>query len=78
MTADPAVAAWERAAAKTSPLDALAAAREALAPLRARHRAGYGFKLPRRKGDRPEAFCEACHVKWPCEDATYLYPEDEL
>ncbi|ANA85538.1 hypothetical protein PBI_BLUEBERRY_76 [Gordonia phage Blueberry] len=55
-----------------------AGAREALAPLRDRHTAGYGFKLPRREGDRPEVFCEACHVKWPCADARLIYPEEEL
>lgn len=83
MTADPATAAAQRVNGthNMTRLDmrfAIAAAREALAPLRARHRAGYGFKLPRRKGDRPEAFCETCHVKWPCDDARDIYPEDEL
>lgn len=46
--------------------------------MRARHRAAYGFRLPRRKGDRPEPFCEACQVKWPCDDARDIYREDEL
>lgn len=82
MTADPAIAAAMKAMLSVeSPTvrdTAIAAAREALAPLRARHRAAYGFKLPRRKGDRPEPFCEACQVKWPCDDARDIYPEDEL
>lgn len=82
MTADPAIAAAMKAMLSVeSPTvrdTAIAAAREALAPLRARHRAAYGFKLPRRKGDRPETFCETCHVKWPCDDARDIYPEDEL
>lgn len=82
MTADPAiVAAMKAMLSVESPTvrdTAIAAAREALAPLRARHRAAYGFKLPRRKGDRPETFCETCQVKWPCDDARDIYPEDEL
>lgn len=89
MTADPAIAAAQRYWQSVDPhwtgneddmgfAIASGAAREALAPLRARHRAAYGFKLPRRKGDRPEPFCEACQVKWPCDDARDIYPEDEL
>lgn len=88
MTADPAIAAAQRAWDEggqghgfqhaTEADLMIDAAREALAPLRARHRAAYGFKLPRRKGDRPETFCETCQVKWPCDDARDIYPEDEL
>lgn len=30
------------------------------------HQQGYGYKLPRRDGQRPETFCKHCEVKWPC------------
>ncbi|QDH92344.1 hypothetical protein SEA_SPOOKY_78 [Gordonia phage Spooky] len=84
MTADPAIAAAMRAMLTVeSPTvrdTAIAAAREALAPLRKLHR-------KRRAGG--ETYCaECCHIigdgyeltyqSWPCATAKLIYPEDEL
>lgn len=50
---------------------AIAAAREALAPIRALHRAGWTGK-PR------ELLCSECMTAWPCDTARLVYTAEEL
>ncbi|UTN91539.1 hypothetical protein SEA_PERIWINKLE_85 [Gordonia phage Periwinkle] len=72
MSGDPAIAAWERSAAKTSPLDALAAAREMAAPVRKLHI--QSTRIPSADYRR----CITCHTSWPCDTARLLYSSSEL
>jgi hypothetical protein len=50
-----------------------AAAREALKPLRARHRKTEGWL----RGTQVTV-CAGCRRLWPCADARDIYPESEL
>ena len=81
---DPAVEAARRANLAYAPRNAqpleqmVAAAREALAPIRDLHRP---FDRPIRWGSGvTEQVCNHCHgpVPWPCTTAVHVYREDEL
>ena len=55
--------------------DLIAAAREALAPIRALHtRAGIQLMLD---GQR-YTICDHCEMPWPCATAELAYPSEEL
>ena len=49
----------------------VAAAREALAPIRKLHRST-------ENGTSTPAYCVGCAADWPCDTARLVYPEDEL
>lgn len=57
---------------KLTSSDLIAAAREALAPLRELH------KLTVDVHGRPGRICDDCEWEWPCPSAKLIYREDEL
>ena len=69
--ADPAIAAAERASLNGKALryknEGVAAAREALAPIRALHRPHYGM-----------LWCREDQQRWPCQTAYLIYTREEL
>ena len=77
---DPAVEAAKRVGetlpygffSKLTSSDLIAAAREALAPLRELH------KLTTDEYGRPGLICDDCDHDWPCPSAKLIYREDEL
>ena len=58
-----------------SPEFPVAAAREALAPIRALHRPGRECKCDECEVD---VWCDHCGHAWPCPTAKLCYPSDEL